>query len=940
MSKLIERTSELAAIGAALRRGGLVVVEGGAGLGKTALLDAACDMAAHKRRLVLRARGSDLERDFAFGIVRQLFERYCAGPGRHERAALFGGSAHAVRRLLLLGPSGQTELDTPFAVLHGLYWLTMNLASRHPVVIAVDDAHRADDASVRWLAYLAPRLAGRSVSLIVTLRPDEPRPQTKALVAVRAAASETIRPALLSEEGVAAVARTMLGDGTTDDICVAVHNATGGNPFYVFELLRALQHTDQLSGARVIEDVINRGGIDGVSVHLAERLRNLDPPSLSLAQAITILGDGCELRHAAAISGIEITKARCLAAQLVRLDVLGEDRPPRFIHPIVQHAVARTLSRPEQEAGHRAAARMLHAEHASPGRIAAHLIGLSAAGDVWIVQRLREAAQAALENGAPAAAAELLERALSEPPPPHQHVEVLRESARAQQRAGKMAACRRLEEAMAITHDPVLRAELASELARTHAELFRWTESVHVLEKALSTLRNAPEALATRLQSQLLVAALQGARTAPLAAPLIQQLSRRRLRGASAVALAVAQGMVAIMTGRPAEEAALPLERALASIGAQVKDWDTQAALWWCLLTAERFGTVERALRSLVKQVDHSGSSRALVAVYSTLGLLNFRLGALPEADAAARIALRVAQEGDFAPGLPFAATVLADVATASGEFAEAQALLDLIPRSGSSAGVGTVLVPAARGRLLLAQGCAREALAEFEACIALWRSDVWGMEMRDVGYLHARSGAAQALLALGDVHRARELAEAELADARPFGGPRAVGVALRVAGLTRGGKKGLAALEESVSVLSGSPAALEHTQSVVEWGAALRRAGQRQDARRALSQGLDAAARCGARPLIALAREELRVAGARPRRDWTRGIEALTSSELRIVRLAHAGRTNRQIARELYLSIKTVEGHLARAYGKLEVTSRGELGRVLEPGKSRVPTL
>jgi hypothetical protein len=107
---------------------------------------------------------------------------------------------------------------------------------------------------------------------------------------VRGAASETIRPALLSEEGVAAVARRMLGDGTTDDICVAVHNATGGNPFYVFELLRALQHTDQLSGAHVIEDVINRGGIDGVSVHLAERLRNLEPPSLSLAQAITIPG--------------------------------------------------------------------------------------------------------------------------------------------------------------------------------------------------------------------------------------------------------------------------------------------------------------------------------------------------------------------------------------------------------------------------------------------------------------------------------------------------------------------------------------------------------------------------------------------------------------------------------------------------------------------------
>lgn len=223
---------------------------------------------------------------------------------------------------------------------------------------------------------------------------------------------------------------------------------------------------------------------------------------------------------------------------------------------------------------------------------------------------------------------------------------------------------------------------------------------------------------------------------------------------------------------------------------------------------------------------------------------------------------------------------------------------------------------------------------------MALWRSDVWGMEMRDVGYLHSRSGAAQALLALGDLRRARELADAELADVRRFGGTRALGVALRVAGLARGGNKGLAALEESVDLLNKSPAVLEHAQSLVHWGAALRRASRRQEARQALSQGLDLAARCGARQLIALAREELRVAGARPRTDWTRGIEALTPREVRIVRLAHAGRTNRQIAQELYLSIKTVEGHLGRAYDKLDIASRRELDRVLEPEKSRVPTL
>jgi DNA-binding CsgD family transcriptional regulator len=83
-----------------------------------------------------------------------------------------------------------------------------------------------------------------------------------------------------------------------------------------------------------------------------------------------------------------------------------------------------------------------------------------------------------------------------------------------------------------------------------------------------------------------------------------------------------------------------------------------------------------------------------------------------------------------------------------------------------------------------------------------------------------------------------------------------------------------------------------------------------------------------------------LRVAGARPRRDWRVGIESLTPSELRIVRLARDGRTNRQIAQELYVSIKTVEGHLARAYGKLDISRREELDRVLDPDKTRVSAL
>ena len=170
-------------------------------MGKTAILDATCVAAQRVGRLVLRARGSDLESDFAFGIARQLLERWCTDTSSDERAALFAGSAGAAKALVMPRNSGRKEEDTSFALVHGLYWLVVNLATRRPILLAVDDAHWGDDASLRWLAYLAARLDGIEASLVVSLRPHEPRSQGRPLQAVRAAASATVRPDLLSEQG-------------------------------------------------------------------------------------------------------------------------------------------------------------------------------------------------------------------------------------------------------------------------------------------------------------------------------------------------------------------------------------------------------------------------------------------------------------------------------------------------------------------------------------------------------------------------------------------------------------------------------------------------------------------------------------------------------------------------------------------------------------------
>jgi DNA-binding CsgD family transcriptional regulator len=367
-------------------------------------------------------------------------------------------------------------------------------------------------------------------------------------------------------------------------------------------------------------------------------------------------------------------------------------------------------------------------------------------------------------------------------------------------------------------------------------------------------------------------------------------------------------------------------------------NWDSRAALLWCLVTADRFDAVDGAVGGMLDELERTGTARGFIAVYSSLGFLKLRLGALPEADAAAGIAQRVIQEGDFGPGLPFAVTVRADVAVEAGQLEEADQLLRLLPGRDWHPGVATVLIPAAWGRLHLAAGRPRDALAAFQTCAGMFGADVWGLDIRDVGYLHARSGAAQALLRLGDREQACRLADAELGEVRAFGAPRALGVALRTAGLAHGGDDGVRMLAESVAVLAGSPAVLERAKSLAELGAAERRAGRRASAREHLADALDLAARCGAAPLVGRARDELVAAGARPRRVWRRGAESLTPAELRVARLAVEGMTNREIAQSLYVTVKTVEGHLARAYAKLDISGRSQLAAALRDENPGVP--
>ena len=203
------------------RRRGLARHRRGArGIGKSALLAAVRATAAAGGVRVLRARGAELERDFAFGVVRQLFEPALAETDPADRADLFGGHAGLAGELLGLpgapvtgdAPGAGARPDPSFAVLHGLYWLCANLSASGPVLLCVDDAHWADTSSLRFLSFLAPRLEELCVTLLVGVRSGETGAASDlvARLAVEPAA-DVIHPAPLTRVAVGRLLEDGLG---------------------------------------------------------------------------------------------------------------------------------------------------------------------------------------------------------------------------------------------------------------------------------------------------------------------------------------------------------------------------------------------------------------------------------------------------------------------------------------------------------------------------------------------------------------------------------------------------------------------------------------------------------------------------------------------------------------------------------------------------------
>ena len=398
-------------------RGSVLMLEGPAGIGKTEMLRLAPAMASELQLNALQAKGGELERDFPYGVVRQLLEPPLARAEPAEQERLLAGAAGRARivlrrerRTTAHEGSPQEGLD---AVLHGLYWLTVNLSEQAPLLLVVDDVHWADRSTQDFLAYLARRLEDLPIALLLASRTGEEEPSEQ--LRHIGSGSHVLELPPLSEEAVGELA-ARLGNDVSREFASACSEVTAGNPYLMRELLSALAE----AGVRPDSDAADR--VRGfaprtVARSVLTRVAALSPAAERLARAVALLGRDAELRHGAQLAGLDEAEAATAADALVAASILIPGRPLDFVHPLVRSAIYADLPPAQRGIDHRRAAELLAAEGADPEHVSTHLLAAEPAADKWVVEQLRAAAARVMAEGAPEAAVRyLLALALSRRP--------------------------------------------------------------------------------------------------------------------------------------------------------------------------------------------------------------------------------------------------------------------------------------------------------------------------------------------------------------------------------------------------------------------------------------------------------------------------------------------------------------------------------------------
>lgn len=922
---LLERERELArldkTLGGALAGEGCVALIGGLpGMGKTRLLQALTERALLEGFRVLKARGSELDQEFPFGLVRQLFEPALATASSEQREKLLAGAA-ARSELVFAPPVDEAPApDLGHSHLHALYWLTANLADQGPLLIAIDDFHWADPASLRFVSFLATRLEGVGAVLALALRPETTDPHFE-LPRDVAASPDAVRVSAgpLSKQAVEIAVRARLGAASSDDLCRSCETTSGGNPFYLEQLLQILEGRAGSSTGLLEAVEATSLEIEDISQIVLGRIAEQGVSAQRFAAALCIAGDAAPLEDVARLAGLDQAEARAAHDRLAEIEMIDVAPAVGFAHPLIRAAVKESIPRAERSAAHREAAVMAK-ERGSVDAAASHLLMTDAGGDTWVSRVMLDAGVLTAARGEPEIAREFFRRGLLEASAETDVEEALTfELGRLECSAHDDRGVERLAGLIARTGSVRTQGLAACELAGALAVRHRGPEMVEVTREALASLDGAEPEIAQKLQGFLLLAAAHSLAT--------RKMTREAIAEACRIATPDGPQVLASHAGfeRTFGEGKLDLGLALAEgafTGGLLDILSSDVpSVYTAVIVLKAAGHLDDADRYLSLCLDDGrrrGSAFGTGSALAFQSWVRLDLGRLRDADAGGRASLELlppAHQGRAlaAAGLMLTAIEMGNLQDA-GQFAA-----EFDPEQAEDGVVMNQPFIQATGELALASGDALGAISVARKLRA-WEDEFgFGPET----WVQPRRLEAAALLRAGDKAAAVEMAKQSVEACRAQGAPVPLGRALRLLAEAGEASDRSDLLNESVSILAAAGAELERAKSLALLGATTRIAGHDVEARKPLTDALGLAASAGAAPLVAFVSDELAATGAKPRRIDSSGSNGLTPAERRVAELAAQGASNPEIAQALFVTRKTVETHMGAIFRKLGISTR-----------------
>jgi DNA-binding CsgD family transcriptional regulator len=897
---LVERETELGLLTQALAAegdGSVVVISGSLGNGKSALLQAFSEHARSNGAQVSQATASRSERELSLGVVRQLL----------DSPALSGISA----------ATGSADDRSP--MVPDPRSLMKHIGVERPSLIVVDDLQWADERSLRWLAVLAQWLMGKRVLLVVTVGDGDPLAEQPWIQQIVASARHTLRPEPLSQAGVRALVQEHFGEPGDEDFVLACHETSGGNPMLLLPTLAGMAASGFRPGAEEAETA-RSFRTSWLRNRLTSVLRSHTEPVQEFARALAILGADADLDLIGQVARLDVACTAGAFDLLRRTGMLACVDKPRFGHQVMQEAAEMSMTVEEREHRHARAARLLYESGYPPREVAAQLLAVTSSQGPWAIEVLRAAADSAVRAGDGEAAAGYLHRALLDTPPDGgDRAALLVELATVERGYDPATSVRHMSYALPLLRRPRAMATAVLRLPPTLIgpdalplrDLFgQVAEQFGELENLADTDRD----LALRLEARLQFLGRSDPAELAGAEGWLHGLGPEQLlnSGGGRELLASLLHSAVLRLSMPADDVATWANRILDHEPADPSHVHTTLPLLATVLcSADSVDKLAAWLDAAMALVGRRRGAVEWTLIRAEQLLVMVHMGQIAKARTLSADAAHLSTVDSNA------LVAMALVAMETRDVDLAEQILSDDKQRGASACTDVVshmlrsFAVAMRGNLtaglelFLDGGRQLDRLGWCNASLFPWR--LWAAR------LHRR---------LGDLAAARDLVQQELAVAREYGAPTAIGRALRILGGLTDGDQGLALLREAVDVLESSPNVLERAKASRLLGFRLGSA-DRAEAVEHLKQSRKLATEAGVDWPSGPAEQS---GGAQASSPASTDLVRLTATEYRVADLAAHDHTNQQISRELEISCRAVEKHLTKAYRKLGIKGRGEL--------------